>query len=114
MLGALDRERDELAAEADAKAEEVQTLQRTAETALQTVADLEAQLTEAREQASTQGTLLSAADAERGALRARLEHSGAAEEQLRAEAASQEDELAATADDLRKMIRENQILNEEL
>ena len=47
-------------------------------------------------------------------LRARLESVSGAEQQLRGEAAAQDAELAATADDLRKMIRENQILNEEL
>ena len=41
-------------------------------------------------------------------LRARLESVSGAEQQLRGEAAAQDAELAATADDLRKMIRENQ------
>lgn len=36
------------------------------------------------------------------------------EEQLRAEALAQEGELAATVDDLHKMIRENQVVNEEV
>jgi len=41
-------------------------------------------------------------------LRARLDGVSGAEQQLRGEAAAQDAELAATADDLRKMIRENQ------
>ena len=64
VLGALDRDRDELATDADAKAEEVQRLAQSTEKALQAAADLEAQLAEAREQAAQLGQLLAASDAQ--------------------------------------------------
>lgn len=67
-----------------------------------------------REQALRQAELLSAAEGNRATLEQRLEQAEKTEARLLAEGEATESELGATADDLRKMIRENQILNEEL
>lgn len=67
-----------------------------------------------REQALRQAELLSAAEGNRSTLEQRLEQAEKTEARLLAEGEATESELGATADDLRKMIRENQILNEEL
>ena len=114
MVGALDRERDALVAEADQRAEELARLRSGAADKEAAAAELESRLATAQEQAASQAELLAAADADRAALRRKEEAAAVQEERLRAEALAQEAELAATADDLRKMIRENQVLNEEL
>ena len=114
VVGALDRERDALVAEADQRAEELARLRSGAADKEAAAAELEGRLATAQEQAASQAELLAAADADRAALRRKEEAATVQEERLRAEALAQEAELAATADDLRKMIRENQVLNEEL
>ena len=66
------------------------------------------------EQAERRAKALADAEGAREVLQVRLNAMGEAEERLRAEADANEAALAATTDDLRKIIRENQVLNHEL
>ncbi|KAL3924811.1 MAG: hypothetical protein SGPRY_003810 [Prymnesium sp.] len=101
-------------AELDEKAEELSQLRSSNYSSTQAAADYERQLAQVREQALRQAELLSAAEGNRATLEQRLEQAEKTEARLLAEGEATESELGATADDLRKMIRENQILNEEL
>ena len=85
-----------------------------AETSLQRSADNERQLLSLRDQCAQQSQLLASESASKGAQEARLDELVTAEAALRGAVQANEAELAATTDDLNKMIRENQYLNEEL
>ncbi|KAL1524944.1 hypothetical protein AB1Y20_019820 [Prymnesium parvum] len=114
VVASLDKERDALLVELDEKAEELSHQRTSCQNATQAAADFERQLSQVREQSMRQAELLAAADCVRSALEERLAEAGRSEARLVSESQETEAELAATADDLRKMIRENQILNEEL
>ena len=114
LVSSLDRERDGLALLVDEKAEEVHRLRGSSEASLERAADAERQLVASREQVTQQARLLSSAEAARDELVAKLDEATHAESAARSAQRVSEEELGAVTDDLGKMIRENQFLNEEL
>ena len=114
LVASLDAERDALSAAVDERAEEAVALKQSSECALQTVAESERQLLEAREQNGRQAKLLASLEAGCAVLQSRLDEASKAEAALRGAARANEEELANVSDDLRKMIQENQLTNEEL
>jgi len=113
----LDEERDALVAEVDEKAEELHALGaklgRASEAAAAAEQLLRPALDRAVAESEQRGKQLSQAAAERDALIAQLGESQGLAGRLRDEARTREAALAATSEDLRQMIRENQLVNEE-
>ena len=114
VLSQVDRERDTLLAEVDAKAEDLKAQRSKLESSLQKTAEAEHAQRETVERLASQAQRVTVAETDAETARARQECAVAAAERMRSEALAHETELAATADDLRKVIRENQLLNEEL
>ena len=114
VLSQVDRERDTLLAEVDAKAEDLKAQRSKLESSLQKTAEAEHAQRETVERLASQAQRVTVAETDAETARARQECAVAAAERMRSEALAHEAELAATAEDLRKVIRENQLLNEEL
>ena len=114
LIASLDAERDALSAAVDAKAEEAVGLRQAAEKALGESSAAERTIAELRGQASHTAGLLASLEGSRDALQAKVEGLSRDAARLTAQRTSDQEELANVTDDLSKMIRENQLLNEEL
>ena len=79
LVASLDAERDALSAAVDERAEEAVALKQSSECALQTVAESERQLLEAREQNGRQAKLLASLEAGCAVLQSRLDEASKAE-----------------------------------